>query len=127
MPKLLKLAISIFIGLDLFVLGFYGLAQLRYQLFGTGEVPGIGSAFDMAIFLFPLLIGYVAGDRLYHFLTHRERQAARLKLAQETPPPPKEEPAGSGDWELAAGSSRLLHSSVWEDRGWDDEDRKVEK
>lgn len=126
MPKLLKLAISIFIGIDLFALGFFGLAQLRYQIFGTGEVPGIGSAFDMAIFLFPALMGYVAGDRLFHFLTYRERQAAKLKKAQEAPPSAKEAPV-EGEWELAAGASRLINASVWEDRGWDDEDRKVEK
>jgi hypothetical protein len=129
MPKLLKLAISIFIGFDLFVLAYLGLAQLRYQVFGQGEVPGIGSAFDMAIFLFPLLMGYVAGDRLYHFLTYRERKAANLRQAAQQPPPGPESPVetGEGEWELAAGANRLLHKSAWEDRGWDDEERKVEK
>lgn len=128
MPKLLKLAVSIFVGFDLFALGFFGLAQLRYQLFGTNEVPGIGSAFDMAIFLFPLLLGFIAGNRLFHFLTYPERkaaQAARLKKEAEAPPPPKEEPA-EGEWELAAGASRTLHGSVWDDRGWDDEEKKDE-
>ncbi len=132
MPKLLKLAISIFIGFDLFVLAYLGLAQLRYQVFGQGEVPGIGSAFDMAIFLFPLLMGYVAGDRLYHFLTYQERKAARLEQTSRTPPLPLEEPAvpGSaeeGEWEMAAGATRLIHNSAWDDRGWDDEDRKGEQ
>jgi len=128
MPKLLKLAGSIFIGIDLFVLAYYGLAQLRYQLFGTNEVPGIGSAFDMAIFLFPLLLGFVAGNRLYHFLTYPERkaaEAARLKEKASAPPPPEEEPE-EGEWELAAGASRTRpgNGSVWDDRGWDDEEKK---
>ncbi|MDB5079596.1 MAG: hypothetical protein JWP00_1520 [Chloroflexi bacterium] len=127
MPKLVKLAVSIFIGVDLFVLGYLGLAQLRYQLFGTNQVPGIGSAFDMAIFLFPALAGYVAGDRLYHFLTLKERKAALLKKASELPPATPEPDAGEGEWELAAGASHLMHGSVWEDRGWDDEARKGEK
>ena len=125
MPKVLKLAISIFVGIDLFALGFFGLAQLRYQLFGTNEVPGIGSAFDMAIFLFPLLFGFVAGNRLYHFLTYPERQrklqAERLKKEAETPP--VEEPA-EGEWELAAGANLSRYGSVWDDRGWDDEEKK---
>lgn len=127
MPKILKLAVSIFVGIDLFALGFFGLAQLRYQMFGTNEVPGIGSAFDMAIFLFPLLLGFVAGNRLYHFMTYPERRAAQLKKEAETPPPApvKEEPA-EGEWELAAGASRARYGSVWDDRGWDDEEKKDE-
>jgi hypothetical protein len=129
MPKLLKLAISIFIGFDLFVLAYLGLAQLRYEVFGQAEVPGIGSAFDMAIFLFPLLMGYVAGDRLYHFMTYRERKAARLRQATRKPPPAAEDPAetAGGEWELAAGANHLLNNSAWEDRGWDDEERKGEE
>lgn len=130
MPKLLKLAFSIFVGIDLFALAYFGLAQLRYQLFGTNEVPGIGSAFDMAIFLFPLLLGFIAGNRLFHFLTYPERKAAlaaRLKEEAAAPPPPKDEPK-DGEWELAAGASRARQgqSSVWEDRGWDEEEKKDE-
>ena len=131
MPKLLKLAVSTFVGIDLFALAFFGLAQLRYQLFGTNEVPGIGSAFDMAIFLFPLLLGFVAGNRLYHFLTYPERKAAlatRLEKEEAAAPPLAKEAAGEGEWELAAGASRVLHGhgSVWEDSGWDDEEKKDE-
>jgi hypothetical protein len=127
MPKILKLAVSVFVGVDLFALGFFSLAQLRYQMFGTNEVPGIGSAFDMAIFLFPLLLGFIAGNRLYHFLTYPERkrklQAARLKTEAEAPPLRVEEPA-EGEWELAAGAGFSRYGSVWDDRGWDDEEKK---
>ncbi|MBN9392675.1 MAG: hypothetical protein J0I20_31890 [Chloroflexi bacterium] len=130
MPKILKLAVSIFVGIDLFALGFFGLAQLRYQMFGTNEVPGIGSAFDMAIFLFPLLLGFVAGNRLYHFLTYPERQrklqAARLKQQSEPPQVLAEPEPAEGEWELAAGASRACYGSVWDDRGWDDEEKKDE-
>lgn len=130
MPKLLKLVVSIFVGFDLFVLAYFGLAQLRYQLFGTNEVPGIGSAFDMAIFLFPLLLGFVAGNRLYHFLTYPERKAAlaaRQKEESSAPPPPQA--PEEGEWELAAGASRPLNGrgSVWDDRGWDEEEKKESK
>lgn len=127
MSKILKAAFSIFVGLDLAVLSFFLLAQLRYQLFGTNEVPGIGSAFDMAIFLLALFIGALAGTRLYYFLTYRERKVARLNQAQTAALLPKVDPAAEDGWELAAGSKRLMHASVWEDRGWDDEDQKVEK
>ena len=84
MSKTLKLILSIFVGLDIFVVGWIGLAQLRFMLFGEGAIPGGGSALDMALFLLPVFVGYLAGDRLYYFLTYKERkEKARLRREEE--------------------------------------------
>lgn len=84
MSKTLKLILSIFVGLDIFVVGWIGLAQLRFMLFGEGAIPGGGSALDMALFLLPAFFGYLAGDRLFYFLTYKERkEKARLRREQE--------------------------------------------
>ncbi|HEX2915184.1 MAG TPA: hypothetical protein VH186_30610 [Chloroflexia bacterium] len=83
MPKALKIVVSIFVGLDVSFVSFMTLANLRYNLFGTNEVPGLGSAFDMGLFLLALLIGYAAGDRLFYFMNYNQRREARLKAMQE--------------------------------------------
>lgn len=114
--KVGKLLISVFIGLDVLVVCYWWLAQLRVALFGQGEIPGGGSAFDMAIFLIPLFLGWVAGDRLYYFLTYKERRAARVQQA----PPPEQPGDRPEDPALVAGS-------VWEDRGWDETRERKER
>ena len=114
MPKVVKLLLSIFVGLDIFVVGYFGLSQARFALFGEGQIPGGGSALDMALFLIPLFVGYVAGDRLYYFLTYKERKRVRQQKAtapvqshqtDERPSEPQQTPVGA---------------SVWEEGGWDD-------
>lgn len=113
-----KLLISVFVGVDVLVVCYWWLAQLRVALFGQGEIPGGGSAFDMAIFLLPLFLGWVAGDRLYYFLTYKERRATRQQ------PPTVSGPAQST--EDTGQDPALVAGSVWDERGWDDnpQDRK---
>jgi hypothetical protein len=106
-----KLLISVFVGVDVLVVCYWWLAQLRVALFGQGEIPGGGSAFDMAIFLLPLFLGWVAGDRLYYFLTYKERRAARSSQVMSHEQP---------DDKDKAEDSAVVAGSVWEDRGWDD-------
>jgi prolipoprotein diacylglyceryltransferase len=108
MNKVVKLVISIFVGFDIFFACWRGLAELRFALFGEGAIPGGGSALDMALFLIPIFIGYVAGDRLYYFLTYKER---REKLRQQR--------------EAAKAAGPVLNpnqvASLWEDGDWQDE------
>ncbi|NWJ44552.1 MAG: hypothetical protein HXX08_01605 [Chloroflexi bacterium] len=106
MLKIVKLLVSIFIGLDVFVAAYYGLANLRVAVFGQGAIPGGGSAVDMAIFLLPVLIGYIAGDRLFYFLNYKERKAKWLANKQEQ--------------EKAKENNRVKATGIWEDSGWDD-------
>ncbi len=110
MSKPLKLFLAIFVGLDVFIAGYFGLAQLRLNIFGEGAIPGGGSALDMALFLLPLFLAYVAADRLYYFLNYSHRQAARL-AAQ------KQAQAAAQDQSLAATAGG---QSVWDDDGWED-------
>ncbi len=105
MSKVIKLLISIFVGLDVFVACYFGLANLRVAMFGQGSIPGGGSAIDMAVFLIPLFIGYVAGDRLFYFLTYKERLETRRQKAAET---------------LQAAKENPTTDSIWEDADWDD-------
>jgi len=105
MSKIVKLAISVFVGIDIFVMGWLGLAQLRFILFGTGAIPGGGSALDMALFLIPIFLGYLAADRLYHFLTYkerRERSGQKLEEAKTVTP--------------------LNQTAAWDERGWQDQE-----
>src|SRR5688572_17819112 len=104
MGKFLKIIISIFVGLDVFVVAYLGLAQLRLMMFGEGQIPGGGSALDMALFLLPLFLAYIVGDRLFYFLTYTERRATRPTAeppvtAQadpaEAPPAPASQPVGA--------------------------------
>ncbi len=101
MSKVFKLGFSIFVGLDIFVISYLGLAQLRFMIFGSGAIPGGGSALDMALFLIPLFVGYLAGDRLFHFLTYNPR---------------KQLPVFKPEITLQAS----LQPSIWEEKGWDD-------
>jgi hypothetical protein len=123
MAKPIKLVVSIFVGIDIFVFGYLALSQLRMALFGEGQIPGGGSALDMALFLIPVFVGYVAGDRLYYFLTYKERRAAKQQQSStvvtttSTPNPSQE------NKEDAA----LVSASVWQDRGWDDEEKDERK
>ena len=114
MPKLVKLAFSIFIGADIFVLAYLLFSQGRIALFGTGDIPGGGSALDMALFLIPAFIGYVSGDRLYHFLTYNERrqkstQKSTASEEQTNPTFPEQGVNQSND-----------NATIWQDAGWDD-------
>ncbi len=113
MPKTLKLIIAIFVGVDIFVFGYLTMSQLRVNLFGEGQIPGAGSAMDMALFLIPLFVAYVAGDRLYHFLTYKERRATRLQATQR----PTTSPAKTS---VPEQTPALVSGSVWQDQGWDD-------
>lgn len=115
MSKLIKLVISIFIGADIFVVAYLALSQLRHLMFGTGDIPGGGSALDMALFLLPLFIGYVCGDRLYYFLTYSERRAAKLKATQTLN-------QAKLETSVKAATSNEAKSSdaIWQDSGWDD-------
>ena len=121
MAKPVKLLVSIFIGVDIFVFGYLALAQLRLALFGEGQIPGGGSALDMALFLIPLFAGYVAGDRLFHFLTYKERRAAK-QLHSSTVVSPTSTPSPS-----QKEDPDLVPASVWQDRGWDDEEKDARK
>lgn len=125
MSKIVKILLSIFIGLDVFVAGFYLLAQLRVTMFGTGAIPGGGSAIDMAFFLLPLFVAWVAGDRFYFFLTYKERRARRLQNLAESSeaqahnledvvkhdPSPDKKP--NTVVSMPAGS-------IWDERNWDE-------
>ncbi len=103
MGKIAKLGLSVFVGLDIFVFAYTGLAQIRFMLFGEGAIPGGGSALDMALFLIPLFAGYLAGDRLFHFLNYKNRtKKARLKTLTPAPSPT---PKG-----------------VWDERAWEEPD-----
>jgi hypothetical protein len=107
MNRFWKLALSLFVAVDVFVFGFLGLSQLRFLIFGQGQIPGGGSAIDMAIFLVPLFLAWVAGDRMYYFLTYKERrEAARAEAVARQAESAARPPAAA---------------SVWDDDGWDDE------
>jgi hypothetical protein len=115
MSKAIKLIISIFVGADIFVVSYLALSQLRHILFGTGDIPGGGSALDMALFLIPLFIGYVSGDRLYYFLTYSERRQAKLTaglIKSQSPTPSAIATAGV--------TTNEEQSSIWQDSNWDD-------
>jgi hypothetical protein len=116
MSKVVKLIISIFVGADIFVVSYLALSQLRHILFGTGDIPGGGSALDMALFLLPLFIGYMAGDRLYYFLTYSERRQAKLATNQKQPTPSAVVAAGIA----ATNPTHEERSSIWQDSNWDD-------
>lgn len=118
MSKPIKLLLAIFVGLDIFVVGFLGLSNLRITLFGQGQIPGGGSALDMALFLLPLFLGYLAGDRLYYFLNYKERRA---RLSQ---------PSANNSRSLVKPDSARAESpavvgppaarSVWDEGEWDE-------
>ncbi len=118
MSKPLKLILAIFIGVDIFVVSYLALSQLRFMLFGEGQIPGGGSALDMALFLIPIFVAYVAGDRLFYFLTYKERKAAKLQQLATT-----QEQAAHPQQDSAA----LVSGSVWQERGWDDEIKSEKK
>ena len=106
MSKPVKLILSIFLGLDIFVAGWLGLANLRFILFGEGAIPGGGSALDMALFLLPAFLGYLAGDRLYYFLTYKERREKKRQQA------------------LAQSQTvQAQAASAWEEGEWDDNEK----
>jgi hypothetical protein len=113
MSKVVKLLVSIFVGLDILAVSYFGLANLRVALFGKGEIPGGGSAIDMAFFLLPLFVAYVAADRLYYFLTYKERKEAQLKKVSELRANPETDPETAVE-EIPATAS------IWDDRGWDE-------
>jgi hypothetical protein len=124
MSKAIKLIISIFVGADIFVVSYLALSQLRHILFGTGDIPGGGSALDMALFLIPLFIGYVSGDRLYYFLTYSERRQAKLAagLTKSKPPTPSASVVATTAG-VASGLANPVHEeqpSIWQDSNWDD-------
>jgi hypothetical protein len=107
MTKFWKVALSLFVTVDVFIFGFLGLSQLRFMIFGQGQIPGGGSAIDMAIFLVPIFLAWVAGDRMYYFLNYKERrEAARAEAAAR-------------QREIIARPPAT--ASVWDDDGWDDE------
>ncbi len=126
MAKPLKLFVSIFVGFDLFLVLYFGLSQLRFTLFGEGQIPGGGSALDMALFLIPIFLAYVAGDRLFYFLTYKERKASQLARPPTPPYPALVQPQGEID-ETERESQAQPVGSVWEERNWDDAQRKSEK
>ena len=68
MKTFVYLLIALFAAFLVFDLGWVSLILLRYMMYGTGEIPGGGSAVDMAFFLLPLFLAYVAGDRVFAFL-----------------------------------------------------------
>lgn len=123
MAKPIKLVVSVFVGVDIFVFGYLALAQLRLALFGEGQIPGGGSALDMALFLIPVFVGYVAGDRLYHFLTYRERRATQQAPSSSVVTPVSTTSPAQEEHE----DSALVSASVWQDRGWDDEEKDEQK
>lgn len=106
MSKVWKLAGSVFVAIDVFIFTYLTLSQLRFMIFGQGQIPGGGSAIDMAIFLLPLFLAWVAGDRLYYFLSHKERRSKlpQTSLATET------------NSESAAPNA----SSIWDDDDWEE-------
>ncbi len=112
MSKVVKLLLSIFVGLDILAVSYFGLANLRVALFGKGEIPGGGSAIDMAFFLLPLFLAYVAADRLYYFLTYKERKEAQLKKASEL--------SASSESDPERVVEKVPTASIWDDRGWDE-------
>ena len=123
MSKIIKLIVSIFVGIDIFFLGVLGLSQLRVALFGEGQIPGGGSALDMALWLLPLFVAYVAGDRLFYFLTYKERRAARLKLP-EVPQKGRDdqEPHEDSPNEGEKAKAAPVVASVWDEGGWQDDE-----
>ena len=98
MPKFLKIAICVFVAADIFVFAYFGLAQLRLNMFGQGAIPGGGSALDMALFLLPLFLAYVAADRLYHFLSYKGRQTAPQQITTEEVGSVWEDEPKAGNW-----------------------------
>lgn len=113
MTKFWKIALSVFIGLDIFVFSYMVLSQLRFMIFGQGQIPGGGSAIDMAIFLLPIFLAWVAGDRLYYFLTYKER---REKL---TTAPARSAALAAEVAEEESEETTAVGGSVWDDDGWD--------
>jgi hypothetical protein len=109
MGKTVKLLVSIFVGLDVSVAAYFGLANLRVAVFGWGSIPGGGSAIDMAFFLIPLLLGWIAGDRFYYFLTYKERKATCLGKSAIAPEKP-----------VVPDAVRREEAAIWEDRGWEE-------
>ncbi len=111
MNKTIKLATSVFVGLDVFVFCWFSLAQLRVSIFGFADVPDVGAAFDMAIFLFPAFLGFLAGNRLYYFLNYKERREKalqqQLEKQQEKLKPPTLVSSDPG--------------AIWEEADWQDE------
>jgi len=118
MSKVVKLFVSIFVGLDILAVSYFGMANLRVALFGQGEIPGGGSAVDMVFFLIPLFLAYVAADRLFYFLTYKERKEARLKKASELR-------AGPETDHETTSEEASAKESIWDERGWDES--KVEE
>jgi hypothetical protein len=116
MSKAVKLALAIFVGLDVFVAGFFLLANLRVAMFGTGSIPGGGSAIDMALFLLAGFGGWVAGDRLYYFLTYKERKAKKLNQSQATIKPAADNHT-TGQTEKVG----VAPGTIWDERDWDDQ------
>lgn len=117
MNKTVKLLISAFVGLDIFVFSYVVLAQLRLSIFGTGAIPGGGSALDMALFLLPLFVGYVAGDRLYYFLNYKER---KQKIEQQHEAERQQREAARKA-KAATRAARPKPSAIWDDAGWDED------
>lgn len=110
MSKTIKLVISAFVGLDVFVFCWFSLAQLRVSIFGFGDVPDVGAAFDMAIFLFPAFLGFLAGNRLYYFLNYKERREKALQEQQQKQATLKQPTLMMSD-----------PGSIWEEADWQDE------
>lgn len=121
MAKPIKLLVSIFVGVDIFIFSYLTLARLRIALFGEGQIPGGGSALDMALFLIALFVAYVAGDRLYHFLTYKERRSAKKAAS------PSVTPSSTSSSAPEKKATLVSAASVWQDRGWDDEEKDAQK
>jgi hypothetical protein len=118
MNKAVKLGLAIFFGIDIFVAGFFLLANLRVTLFGMGSIPGGGSAIDMAFFLLPAFAGWVAGDRLYYFLTYKERKAKKLQELETQKS--RSETAQNDKMDGLGEKVAVAPGSIWEERDWDD-------
>jgi hypothetical protein len=113
MNKAVKLALAIFVGLDVFVAGFFLLANLRVAWFGMGSIPGGGSAIDMAIVLLPAFLGWVTADRLYFFLNYKQR---KMRKQQELAEQKLHVEKILEEAEMVGVTS----VSIWDERDWDE-------